>query len=90
MQDASDCSFLTPGGKMAMEILASESPSATAMDALLPPEPLQLPSKGLFCTRTAFKTTYHVCGIPLWSRGTKAGRTTWRMLGIPVRRIKNA
>lgn len=90
MQYAAQAAILTPEGRQAMEILASESPSAPAMEALLPPEPLQLPSKGLFCTRTAFKTTYHLCGIPLWSRGTKAGRTTYRLLGIPVKRVKHA
>ena len=90
MQNEADTAFLTPGGKMVMEILSAREPDTAAMDSLLPPPAQQLPSKGLFCTRTAFKTTYHLCGIPLWSRGTKAGRTTWRMLGIPVRRIKHA
>lgn len=90
MQNAADTAFLTPGGKMAMEILAAREPDTAAMDSLLPPPAQHLPGKGLFCTRTAFKTTYHLCGIPLLSRGTKAGRTTWRLLGIPVKRIKNA
>ena len=90
MQDAAQAAILTPEGRQAMEILAAREPDITAMDSLLPPEPLQLPSKGLFCTRTAFKTTYHLCGIPLWSRGTKAGRTTYRLLGIPVKRVKHA
>lgn len=88
MQNEADTAFLTPGGKMAMEILAAREPDAAAMDSLLPPPAQQLPSKGLFCTRTAFKTTWHLCGIPLWSRGTKAGRTTYRLLGIPVKRVK--
>ena len=90
MQDAAQAAILTPEGRQAMEILTAREPDITAMDSLLPPEPLQLPSKGLFCTRTAFKTTYHLCGIPLWSRGTKAGRTTYRLLGIPVKRVKHA
>jgi hypothetical protein len=89
MQNAADTAFLTPEGKMAMEILAADESDAAAMDALLPPPALQLPSKSLFCTRTAFKTTYHLCGIPLWGIGTKAGRTTYRLLGIPVKRVKN-
>lgn len=90
MQNEADTAFLTPGGKMAMEILSAREPDAAAMDSLLPPPAQQLPSKGLFCTRTAFKTIYHLCGIPLWSRGTKAGRTTYRLLGIPVKRVKHA
>lgn len=90
LQDLSGDVFLTPEGRRTLQILAADEPSAAAMDALLPPAPLQLPSKGLFCTRTAFKTTYHFFGIPLWSFGTKAGRTTYRLLGIPVKRARKA
>ena len=90
LQTLAGDAFLTPEGRRAMQILAAEEPSAAAMDALLPPAPLQLPSKGLFCTRTAFKTTYHFLGLPLWSFGAKAGCTTWRVLGIPVKRKKHS
>ncbi len=92
MQNASDCSFLAAGGRGAMEILATREPDscASALDTLLPTSPQQQTQRSLFCTRTPYKTTWHLCGIPLWSRGTKAGRTTWRVLGIPVKRKKHS
>ena len=89
MQNETDRAFLPTGAMKAMEILATEEVAAAiaALDAMLPTSPQQQTHRSMFCTRTPHKTTWHFCGIPLWSRGTKAGCTTYRLLGIPVRRI---
>lgn len=91
MQNEEDRAFLPTGARQAMKILETEEiPAAiAALDAMLPTSPQQQTHRSLFCTRTPHKTTWHLIGIPLWSRGTKAGRTTYRLLGIPVKR-KNA
>lgn len=92
MQNAVDCEFLPTGARKAMEVLATEEiPAAiAALDAMLPSSPQQQTHRSLFCSRTPHKTTWHLCGIPLWSRGTKNGCTTYRLLGIPIKRKKHA
>ena len=91
MQNKTDRDFLSAGAQKFMDVLESKDvlSAIEATDAMLPSGPPQKTHRSLFCTRTPYKTTWHLCGIPLWSRGTKAGRTTWRVLGIPVKRKKS-
>ncbi len=42
----------------------------------------------LFYKKTPTKTCYQFFGIPLWTCCSKKGCITWRVLGIPVRRVK--